>query len=84
MKEQTNSVTVLPSVHFPGGVLHAGAAQGASAKASPPVISSARTGIEVLWAKHLDEVRQAQRLRFNIFSGEMGGQDRHPGAWPRH
>jgi putative hemolysin len=31
-------------------------------------------GIEVLWARHLDEVRLAQRLRYNIFATEMGAR----------
>ena len=29
-------------------------------------------GIAVSWAKHQDEVREAQRLRYTIFAGEMG------------
>jgi putative hemolysin len=31
-------------------------------------------GIEVQWAKNLDEVREAQRLRYNIFAIEMGAR----------
>ena len=30
--------------------------------------------IEVRWAKHLDEVRAAQKLRFDVFAGEMGAR----------
>ena len=33
-----------------------------------------RGGLEVAWAKHLDEVRAAQRLRYQIFAGEMGAR----------
>ncbi|MBC7434859.1 MAG: GNAT family N-acetyltransferase [Bdellovibrionales bacterium] len=33
-----------------------------------------RTGLVVSWAKHQDEVRQAQRLRYSIFAGEMGAR----------
>jgi putative hemolysin len=29
-------------------------------------------GIDVTWARHLDEVREAQRLRYAVFAGEMG------------
>lgn len=29
-------------------------------------------GISVTWARHLDEVREAQRLRYAVFAGEMG------------
>lgn len=32
----------------------------------------APVGLEVTWARHLDEVREAQRLRFEVFAGEMG------------
>jgi len=31
-------------------------------------------GITVGWARHLDEVREAQRLRYAVFSGEMGAR----------
>src|SRR6185369_5094658 len=30
--------------------------------------------ISVAWARHLDEVREAQRLRHDIFAGEMGAR----------
>jgi len=35
-----------------------------------PLVAPA--GLEVTWARHLDEVREAQRLRFEVFAGEMG------------
>ncbi|MFT3777520.1 MAG: GNAT family N-acyltransferase [Ottowia sp.] len=31
-------------------------------------------GIQVGWARHLDEVRAAQRLRHQVFAGEMGAR----------
>ena len=31
-------------------------------------------GIRVSWARHLDEVRQAQRLRYQVFADEMGAR----------
>ncbi|NNU43260.1 GNAT family N-acetyltransferase [Ramlibacter montanisoli] len=31
-------------------------------------------GITVSWARHLDEVREAQRLRYEVFCGEMGAR----------
>mgnify|MGYP001964807289 FL=1 len=34
----------------------------------------ARGAIEVTWARHLDEVREAQRLRFEVFAAEMGAR----------
>ena len=30
--------------------------------------------LEVVWARHLDEVREAQRLRHTVFVGEMGAR----------
>jgi len=38
------------------------------------VAAPGRGGIQVAWAQHLDEVRQAQRLRYDIFCGEMGAR----------
>ena len=43
----------------------------------PIVVNStpaSQTGITVQWARHLDEVRAAQRLRFQVFAGEMGAR----------
>ena len=43
---------------------------------SPPVQPPAqqRPSIRVAWATHLDEVRAAQRLRHDVFAGEMGAR----------
>jgi putative hemolysin len=30
--------------------------------------------VSVVWARHLDEVREAQRLRYSVFCGEMGAR----------
>ncbi|MBA4264606.1 MAG: ornithine-acyl-ACP acyltransferase [Comamonadaceae bacterium] len=40
----------------------------------PSVIAPEKSGkgIEVAWARHQDEVREAQRLRHDVFAGEMG------------
>ena len=35
---------------------------------------SSGAGLSVAWACHLDEVREAQRLRFKVFANEMGAQ----------
>ena len=37
-----------------------------------------RSTIEVSWAKHQDEVRAAQRLRFDVFATEMGAKLKTP------
>jgi putative hemolysin len=39
----------------------------------PPVVD-AKQGITVSWARHLDDVRAAQRLRYEVFVGEMGAR----------
>jgi putative hemolysin len=31
-------------------------------------------GISVTWARHQDDVRAAQRLRYEVFAGEMGAR----------
>lgn len=36
--------------------------------------TDARSGIVVSWARHQDEVRAAQRLRYDVFAGEMGAR----------
>lgn len=36
--------------------------------------AAAGPAIVVVWARHLDEVREAQRLRFEVFSREMGAR----------
>jgi putative hemolysin len=49
----------------------------------PPDTTNGR--LHVRWARHLDEVRQAQRLRWRVFAGEMGAQLHSPPGTPeRH
>jgi putative hemolysin len=48
------------------------------AEASPPHARVRRAGIQVSWARHLDEVREAQRLRFSVFAGELGARLQTP------
>jgi putative hemolysin len=42
--------------------------------ALPETIEAGRGGISVSWARHQDEVRAAQRLRHDVFAGEMGAR----------
>jgi putative hemolysin len=65
MKELPNPTFPLSPVALPRGSLHRQAQDHAQAQ---------RGGIEVSWARHLDEVRAAQRLRHDIFAGEMGAR----------
>ncbi len=37
-------------------------------------VQTTRPRIEVRWARHQDEIREAQRLRHEVFAGEMGAR----------
>ena len=74
MKELPNPTFPLSPVALPRGLLHRRSDQRPADTGSQPDAVPQRGGIEVVWAKHLDEVRQAQRLRFNIFASEMGAR----------
>ena len=63
---------------LPRGSLHPG---GDGAGLGAPATHE-RGGITVAWARHLDEVRQAQRLRYQVFAEEMGARLQTP--VPRH
>jgi putative hemolysin len=41
---------------------------------APIPTASSATGLSVSWARHLDDVRAAQRLRHDVFAGEMGAR----------
>ena len=45
-----------------------------SSSATWGIAKPASAGIQVRWARHLDEVRQAQKLRFEVFGLEMGAR----------
>ena len=67
MKDLPNPTFALSPIHLPRGALH---------PASTPQVDApvAAGGIQVQWARHLDEVREAQRLRHAVFAGEMGAR----------
>ena len=50
------------------------------ATAPAPNTKSARTNFDVVWARHLDELREAQQLRYQVFAQEMGAS--LPGELP--
>jgi putative hemolysin len=56
--------------HLPRGSLHP---RGDRAILGP-LAKSVGGGIEVAWARHQDEVRAAQRLRYQVFAREMGAR----------
>lgn len=74
MKElPTPTFALSPAVspaHLPRGSLHP---RGDRAILGP-LAKSVGGGIEVAWARHQDEVRAAQRLRYQVFAREMGAR----------
>jgi putative hemolysin len=77
MKELPNPTFPLSPVSLPRGSLHR--PQPADRQSDVAESGTAgRGGIVVSWASHLDEVRQAQRLRFDVFAGEMGARLESP------
>jgi putative hemolysin len=65
MNELPNPMLPLSSANRSRGSLHR------SAEARD---DAARGGVVVSWARHPDEVRAAQRLRFEVFATEMGAR----------
>ena len=72
MKELPTPTLDLSPISLPRGLLHPRSSQ-ANAASEPRKVSEPG-GITVAWARHLDEVRAAQRLRYSIFAGEMGAR----------
>jgi putative hemolysin len=73
MNELPSPTMPLSPVSLPRGSLHR--ADPHLGRESSPVVPAVRGGgIQVSWAQHLDEVRQAQRLRHDVFAGEMGAR----------
>jgi putative hemolysin len=64
MNELPNPTFPLSPVALPRGSLHR----------PHPVTDSSCSGVLVSWARHQDEVRQAQRLRYQVFASEMGAR----------
>jgi putative hemolysin len=73
MKELPNPTFPFSPVSMPRGSLHRSFSnfQGTS---EPVVPQAERGGLTVSWAKHTDEVRQAQFLRYQVFAQEMGAR----------
>ncbi|MFY8054708.1 MAG: GNAT family N-acetyltransferase, partial [Limnohabitans sp.] len=73
MKELPNPTQPLSFIDVPRGSLHRHDHQ-----AQKNIVTSeegqARSGLSVEWAKHEDQVREAQRLRFDVFAKEMGAR----------
>jgi putative hemolysin len=65
MNELPTPTFPLSPVSLPRGSLH---------PRSPGGAVEAGGGVTVAWARHDDEVRQAQRLRYRVFAEEMGAR----------
>ncbi len=76
MKELPNPTFALSPVQWPRGSLHPAPA----APLSPAPLGQTLNGMEVVWAQHLDDIRAAQRLRYQVFVTEMGARLSTPEA----
>jgi putative hemolysin len=73
MKELPNPTMPLSMIDFPRGSLHRHDHQTQENFVAPQKAKQRPTLI-VEWAKHQDEVREAQRLRYDVFATEMGAR----------
>ncbi len=78
MRELPTPTLDIATISLPRGSLH----PRNDFQPQPLVAPAASGGVEVAWARHLDEVREAQRLRHAVFVGEMGA--RLPKTVPGH
>ena len=65
MNELPTPTLPLSPVSLPRGSLH---------RPCPVDDAAQRGAVSVAWAQHEDEVREAQRLRYQVFAGEMGAR----------
>jgi putative hemolysin len=70
MKDIPVPTLALSPTGLPRGSLHPSCTQANQSLALSPAPQT--TQLQVVWAQHLSQVRQAQKLRYDIFSGEMG------------
>jgi putative hemolysin len=78
MKELPSPTFSISQIALPQGSLHQ-SLQNQNTASNSKISKSA---VEVSWAKHQDEVREAQRLRYDVFAKEMGA--RLPQTVPGH
>jgi len=70
MKELPNPTFALSPISLPRGSLH----PAQSNISEGFVVQPAKGAVQVGWARHQDEVREAQRLRYEVFGTEMGAR----------
>jgi putative hemolysin len=73
MRELPTPTFDLSPIALPRGLLHR-PLQPHSLQNQPVSAPTGHSRIEVSWAKHQDEVREAQKLRFDVFASEMGAR----------
>ena len=73
MKELPSPTFPISGITWPKGLLRAPVPQ-KPPRGEDATPATEPAGIVVSWARHSDDVRQAQRLRFNVFAGEMGAR----------
>ena len=73
MNDVPSSTIPLSPVAWHQGLLH-----GHHPTSGTVIAAPGRAGVEVAWARHLDEVREAQRLRYDVFAKEMGARLKSP------
>ena len=73
MREIPTPTFDLSPIALPRGLLHR-PLQSHLVQSQQIIAPAGRSSIEVSWAKHQDEVREAQRLRFDVFATEMGAR----------
>jgi len=80
MKELPNPTFDISPISLPRGSLHQShpTLRGENQITLATKDQDNRKGIEVTWAKHLSEIREAQRLRFDVFATEMGARIKSP------
>ncbi|MCM2296868.1 GNAT family N-acyltransferase [Rhodoferax sp.] len=72
MRDLPTPTFALSPVSMPRGSLHRSDAGELAASLAAP--KAERAPLQVSWARHADEVRQAQRLRYQVFADEMGAR----------
>jgi putative hemolysin len=70
MKDIPVPTLALSPTGLPRGSLHPSFTQNPTKLEHAPAAKPFQ--LQVIWAQHLDQVRQAQKLRHDIFAGEMG------------
>jgi putative hemolysin len=73
MKELPNPTMPLSFIDVPRGSLHRHDLDAHQISVTSQKTED-RSGLIVEWAKHQDEVREAQQLRFDVFAKEMGAR----------